>query len=114
MLRLSFVFALLALPASAQELASGNAIRSAISGNTVQGSMQASGGYTEFYAADGTIKAADYAGEWSISGDKMCFAYGEDPAQCWAARIAGGQITWVGVAGDEGTGRIVAGNSNGF
>ncbi len=105
---------LLAQPMQAQDLADGAAIKAAISGNTVQGSMQASGAYTEFYAADGTIKGADYAGRWSVSGDQMCFAYGEDPAQCWGVRIAGAQVTWVGPGGEEGTGQLIAGNPQGF
>ena len=114
MRRLALTFTLLAMPLQAQDLATGAMIKSIISGNTVQGSMQASGGYTEFYAEDGTIKAADYVGKWSVSGDKMCFAYGEDPAQCWGVTVAGGQIMWMGVAGEEGSGVVLAGNPNGF
>ena len=114
MRRLTLLFALLALPAQAQDLATGAAIKSAIAGNTVQGSMQASGAYTEFYGADGTIKGVDYAGSWSVKGDKMCFAYGEDPAQCWGVRLTGAQITWVGSGGDEGTGNVISGNPNGY
>ena len=114
MRRLAMLFAFFALPLQAQDLATGAAIKSAISGNTVQGSMQASGGYTEFYAADGTIKGADYVGKWSVSGDKMCFAYGEDPAQCWGVIISGGQIMWMGATGEEGSGVVMAGNPNGF
>ena len=114
MRRLVLAICLFALPAHADEIATGAAIRSAVSGNTVQGTMQASGGYTEYYAADGTIKGADYAGAWNVSGDQMCFAYGEDPEQCWDAKINGTQITWVGAGGDEGSGTIQPGNPNGF
>ncbi len=95
------------------ELATGDQIRAAIAGNTVQGSMVASGVYTEFYAADGTIRGKDYTGTWTIDGDSMCFAYGEAPA-CWAVRIAGDQVTWVKDGKDDGTGTIVAGNPNNF
>ena len=114
MRRLILLFALLAVPAQAQELASGAKIKSALAGNTVQGSMQTSGAYTEFYAADGTIKAADYTGSWSIKGDLMCFVYNDDPALCWGVRIDGRAVTWVGAAGDEGTGNILGGNPKGF
>ncbi len=105
---------LMASPALAQDLASGGEISAALGGNTVQGSMSASGGYTEFYAPDGTIKAADYAGAWSVQDGKMCFAYGEDPATCFGVRIAGNQVTWVGEGGDEGNGTIQPGNPNGW
>jgi hypothetical protein len=105
---------LLSSPAFAQETATGDQITAAITGNTVIGSMSASGAYTEFYAADGTIKAADYSGKWAVEGDKMCFTYGEDPATCWAVTVQGDQVTWLvnGVA--EGTGTIQPGNPNGW
>lgn len=112
-LRMTAVALMLAFPAFAQEAATGDAIKAAISGNTVQGSMVASGVYTEFYGTDGIIKGKDYTGKWTIDADKMCFDYGE-AVTCYGVRIAGDQVTWVGDKGDEGTGTIVAGNSNGF
>ena len=53
---------LLAAPAFAQDLATGDAIKAAVSGNTIQGSMTSSGPYAEFYAEDGTIKGDGYTG----------------------------------------------------
>jgi hypothetical protein len=111
-LRLAPIVMILALPAAAQDLATPDAIKAAIAGNTVQGSMTTSGGYTEFYAADGIIKGKDYTGAWTVDADKMCFAYGTDPATCYGVKIAGDQITWVGASGDEGTGTILPGNPN--
>ncbi len=112
--RIALATLLLATPALADTPATGEAIRAAISGNTVQGSMSATGAYTEFYAADGVIKGADYAGMWSIEGDTMCFVYGETPPDCWNARVAGDQITWVKDGADLGTGTILPGNPNNF
>jgi hypothetical protein len=105
---------LLACPAQAESLASGDAIRAALSGNSVQGSMLASGGYAEYYAPDGSIHAADYTGKWAIRGDRMCFAYGDDPASCWAAVIAGNHVIWIGTDGEEGSGTISKGNAGGW
>ncbi len=105
---------LAATPALSETNATGDAIRAAISGNTVQGNMTTSGAYTEFYAADGAIKGKDYAGSWTVEGDKMCFKYGEDPATCWNVTIAGEAVTWINDGKEEGTGTIVAGNPNGF
>lgn len=105
---------LLALPAQAQSTASAEVIRAALVGNTVQGSMVASGSYAEYYAPDGTIHATDYKGKWAIRGNKMCFAYGEDPVNCWAAVIGGNHVTWVGAAGEEGSGTITKGNPGGW
>ena len=99
--------------AQAQDLATGDAIRAAIVGNTVQGSMTASGAYTEFYAEDGTIKGDGYAGKWTVEGDTMCFAYDAEP-DCWNVRIDGEAVSWVQGGVDGGTGTIVAGNPNSF
>ena len=111
---LAAAFVFLAAPAFAQYLASGEAILSAISGNTVEGSMVASGSYAEFYEAGGQIMGKGFAGSWMISGDQMCFAYGIAPASCWNARIQGDQVTWLNGGVEEGTGTILKGNPNGF
>ncbi|MFN4153957.1 MAG: hypothetical protein ACK4HF_04845 [Paracoccaceae bacterium] len=102
------------LPALAQDLASGEAIRAAIVGNTVQGAMVASGGFTEYYAPDGAIRGPDYSGQWSISDNRMCFGYDGNPPGCWAVRVNGRSLVWVGSAGDEGTGTILPGNPNNY
>jgi hypothetical protein len=99
------------LAAQAQDLAKGAEITAAMAGNTVQGSMSESGAYTEFYAADGTIKGDGYSGTWTVEGDAMCFDYG-DGKDCWNLRISGQAVTWVQDGEDGGTGTIVAGNPN--
>jgi hypothetical protein len=99
--------------AQAQDLAAGADITAAIAGNTVQGSMSASGAYTEFYAADGTIRGQGYTGTWTVEGDTMCFDYGQGK-DCWGVRIDGEAVTWVQNGADGGTGTIVAGNPNNF
>ncbi len=103
-----------ALPAMAQDLATGDAITAAIAGNTVMGAMSDATAYTEFYAADGMIKGKDYTGAWTIEADTMCFAYGTDPATCFGVKIAGDLVTWVNETGDAGTGTIQPGNPNNF
>lgn len=105
---------LLAAPALGQSPADGPAIAQAISGNTVQGSMLASGAYTEFYAADGTIKGKDYTGNWRVQADTMCFKYGTDPESCWAVALDGDQVTWLKEGKADGTGSILPGNPNGY
>jgi hypothetical protein len=95
-------------------MATGDQISAAISGNTVQGSMIASGAYTEFYGADGVIKGKDYSGKWRVNADTMCFQYGTDPEACWQVKIDGDQVTWVKGGKDDGTGTIVKGNPNNF
>lgn len=101
------------LTAAAQELATGADITAVISGNTVQGSMTASGAYSEFYAADGSIKGDGYVGTWTVEGNAMCFEYG-DGKDCWSVRIEGEVVTWVEDGVDGGTGIVTAGNPNNF
>jgi hypothetical protein len=100
--------------ACAGSAATGDQIAAAISGNTVQGSMMASGAYTEFYGADGVIKGKDYSGKWRVERDAMCFQYGQDPEACWQVKLEGDQVTWVKDGKDDGTGTIVKGNPNSF
>jgi hypothetical protein len=102
-----------AFPAFAQDLATGDAIKAAIADKTVQGSMIASGAYTEFYAADGTIRGSGYTGTWMVEANQMCFDYGEG-ASCWDVRLAGDSVTWVKDGVDDGTGTLIAGNPNNF
>ena len=108
------VFLLFATPALAQERAGSDQIRAAIAGHTVTGTMDASGAYAEFYDKDGSIRAADYAGRWQIKGDQMCFDYDDGPTRCWGAVLSGSQVIWIGAAGEEGSGRISAGNPGGW
>jgi hypothetical protein len=105
---------LLAGAASALAAASGAEIRAAIGGNTVQGHMEASGPYAEFYAPDGTIKGQGYTGQWSVEGDAMCFAYPGTPKDCWTVEISGNQVRWIKNGAAQGTGTILPGNANGF
>ncbi len=93
-------------------LASGAQIRQAVAGNTVEGSMDASGRYTEFYAADGSVRAKGYKARWSIEGDSMCWVYEGQPKDCWQAALKGGQIRWIKGGKVLGSGTVVKGNPN--
>jgi hypothetical protein len=105
---------LLAAPALAQDLATGDAIKAAVSGNTIQGSMTSSGPYAEFYAEDGTVKGDGYTAVWAIVGDTMCWTYEGAEQDCWGVKIAADQVTWIKDGAEGGTGTIVAGNANNF
>jgi hypothetical protein len=105
---------LLPVGANAADMLTGDQIRSLVSGNTVQGNMEASGAYTEFYAEDGTIKGKDYTGAWNIDGDNMCFQYGSDPVACWQVAKDGDQVQWIKEGKVDGTGTVVSGNPNNF
>lgn len=107
------LLALAATPALADP-ATGDQIKAAITGNTVQGSMDSSGAYTEFYAEDGTAWGKDYKAVWSVEGDTMCWVYDGSPKDCWNVEIAGDQVKWVKEGKAQGTGTIVKGNPNNF
>jgi hypothetical protein len=113
MFRALAVLLLTAAPALAQT-ATADQIRAAVAGNTIEGGMSDGSAYSEFYAEDGSIRAKDYAGTWSLQGDKMCFAYGA-PATCYAVSVAGDEVTWLDDAGQPaGSGLIRPGNPNGY
>lgn len=104
----------LAAAGPALAAATGGEIRAAISDNTVQGSMDSTGPYAEYYERNGTIKGKDYSGQWSVEGDLMCFVYPGTPKECWNVEINGDQLHWVKNGASQGTGTIVRGNPNGL
>jgi hypothetical protein len=114
-LKLAFVFAA-ALPSVAlgADLATGKEIIAAVTGNTIEGGMTETGAYSEFYAADGSIKADGYTGIWAVKGDTMCFSYDGEPLACIGVRIKGDAVTWVEEGKDSGTGKILKGNPYNF
>lgn len=113
-LRFILCLMLVSGPAFAETPVKADAIRKALVGNTVAGNMMASGGYAEFYAADGTIRAADYTGNWAIKGDRMCFDYGDAAETCFAVALTGNRVVWLGEGGEEGAGVIQPGNAGGW
>lgn len=110
-LKLAFVFAT-ALPTAslAADLATGKQIKDAVTGNTIEGGMTETGAYSEFYAADGTIKADGYTGIWAIKGDTMCFSYDGEPLDCIGVKIKGDMVSWIEEGKESGTGKILKGN----
>ena len=103
-----------ATAAAAYAAATGDQIRSAVAGNTIQGSMSSSGGYLEYYDPSGAIKGKDYVGQWSVEGDQMCFSYQNTPKQCWNVDINGSNVRWIKNGAAQGTGTIIRGNPNGL
>ena len=95
-------------------LSTGTQLKNALSGNTVEGSMQASGRYAEFYAKDGSVLAKDYKAIWRIEGNDMCWIYKDQPKDCWQAAIKGKSVQWVKNNKVQGNGTIVQGNTNNF
>lgn len=99
---------------STPRTATGAQLKRAVAGNTVEGTMEATGRYTEFYAGDGTVKGKDYKAAWTIEGDKMCWVYDGQPKDCWNAALKGTTVKWIKDGKVQGSGTIVKGNSNGF
>ena len=96
--------------ATAADKLNGAQIREAVVGNTVQGTMEGTGDYAEFYLPDGTIRAQTYSGNWTIEGDQMCFQYGSDPKMCWEVAKEGDTLQWIRDGKVEGTGTVAPGN----
>jgi hypothetical protein len=115
-LAIAALAAALVLPAAAEEreTLSGEEIRDTVSGNTVEGSMETSGRYAEFYAADGTIRGDGYTGAWSVEGDSMCFVYNDGEPDCWEVGREEDQVLWIKNGVILGTGAVREGNPNDF
>jgi len=111
---LAGIILIIAVVASAAELLTGEKIRAFLVGNTVQGSMIATGPYSEFYQPDGRVRSKDYIGNWYIDGDQMCFQYFSDPEYCWRVLRDGDAVQWIKDGRVEGTGTVVKGNPNNF
>lgn len=93
-------------------LATGSQLKRAIRGNTVEGTMDGSGRYTEFYRKDGTVKGEDYQARWSVEGDTVCWIYEGRPKDCWSAAVKGANIKWIKDGKVQGAGTILKGNPN--
>ena len=98
---------------SAAEMASRNEISAAVSDKTLQGSML-SDTFSEFYAADGSIKGDGYGGKWTVTDEGMCFSYDGGPASCWGVELNGPALTLYKDGVVDGTGILVDGNPNNF
>lgn len=119
LIALAALLALSASPAMARgggDHMGGGELGAAISGSTVQGSMNGSGHYTEYYAADGTIKGNNYTGTWRIdNNDRFCTTYVGNPTEnCWHGRVEGNSVTWLKDGKEDGTGTLSQGDTGGY
>ena len=97
--------------AAADTKLSGEAIASAVSGHSYQGSMSAPGsGFNEYYAPDGTIHGQGYTGNWTTREGEMCFDYGEDTT-CYQVSIDGPSMVLRQDGTIKGNGMLIEGNT---
>jgi uncharacterized Zn ribbon protein len=104
----------IAAPQALAAMATADQITAAVSGNTIQGNMDSSGPYAEYYSADGTVFGKDYKAKWSVEGDTMCWVYEGTPKDCWGVEIEGDQVKWVKDGKAQGSGTVLKGNTNNF
>ncbi len=107
-------FCILALGtgSASAETATGEEIRTFISGNTLQGAS--SGGvFAEYYDPDGTLRGDGYSGTWKIEGDAGCMDYGQG-YQCWTGIIKGNANIWFLDGQAQAAGYLFPGNPNEF
>jgi hypothetical protein len=101
--------------ATAADPLSGEKIKAIMSGATVEGTMSDGSTYSEFYQADGTLKAKDYQGKWTVEADAICFVYGTDPAKmCFQVGQGAKGIDWLKDGKVEGNGTVSKGNINNY
>ncbi len=101
-------------PAFAQDAPTADEISAAVSDHTYQGSMSSGGsGFSEYYAADGSIRGSDYTGKWHTKDGIMCFNYGEDD-RCFGITLDGPSMVMYKDGEIDGNGMLVPGNPQNF
>lgn len=106
---------LIPIEAGAGETPTADEITAAVSDHTYQGSMNVGGsGFTEYYAADGTIRAGGYSGQWRSEDGIMCFQYGEKPETCFEVRFNGPSMEMYKDGALDGNGMLIEGNPQSF
>jgi len=97
------------------EYANDEDIRKHIVGYTITGKMSSGGQYGEYYAEDGTIKAADYTAKWQVKNNQLCWDYDNDKSlDCYDVKFSGQDVTWYKDGEIKGNGTAVPGNTNNF
>ena len=77
--------------------------------------------YTEYYAADGSLRGISggeaYSGSWKVVEDKLCFTYPTADAseiECYAVFKNGDSLTWIDSNGRVVEATYVEGNPDGL
>ena len=102
------IISLVALPALA---ATQEDLRGALVGNTFQGDM-GGGGYSSYFAEDGTYHDATTSGAYEITDEGVCYPgteYG-----CYQATLDGTTLEWMKDGESAGTGEILEGDALGL
>ncbi len=97
----------LAAPAAAQT-ADTASLNEQLVGNTFQGDM-GGGGYSSYFAPDGTYHDASGSGRYEITGEGVC--YPDTDFGCYQAEIDGSTLTWSQDGEDMGSGEILEGDA---
>jgi hypothetical protein len=99
------IIAALAAPAFA---ATQGELQEALVGNTFQGDM-GGGGYSSYFAEDGTYYDTSTSGEYEITDEGVCYP-GTDFG-CYQAEIDGTSLEWMKDGESAGTGEILEGDA---
>jgi hypothetical protein len=83
-------------------------LEAALVGKTFQGSMGA-GGYSSFFAENGTYYDANTSGPYEITEEGVCYP-GTDYG-CYQADIDGSTLEWIKDGQSAGTGEILEGDA---
>ena len=97
-----------AIPALA---ATQDELRGALVGNTFQGDM-GGGGYSSYFAEDGTYYDTATSGAYEITDDGVCYP-GTDFG-CYQATIDGTSLEWMKDGESAGTGDLLEGDALGL
>jgi len=82
-------------------------IRAALVGNTFQGDM-GGGGYSSYFAEDGTYYDASGSGPYEIIDEGVC--YPDTDFGCYQAKIDGTSLEWIKDGESAGFGELLDGD----
>ncbi|MGR3271304.1 hypothetical protein DU478_04790 [Thalassococcus profundi] len=82
-------------------------LRAALVGNTFQGDM-GGGGYSSYFAEDGTYYDASGSGVYEITDEGVC--YPDTDFGCYQANIDGTSLEWIQDGESAGSGEILDGD----
>ncbi|ETX13157.1 hypothetical protein OCH239_13060 [Roseivivax halodurans JCM 10272] len=83
-------------------------LREALVGNTFQGDM-GGGGYSSYFADDGTYYDTDTSGVYEITEKGVC--YPDTDFGCYQAKLDGTVLEWIKDGESAGTGEILEGDA---
>jgi len=118
---LSFAVLIFGLSGSnvAADTASAATIREKIVGNTLEGTREEHGPFSDYFAENGLILGTNQGAEWQIKGNQFCVFFREEGYEklqetCFDMSFDGDEVKWLLYGEPLGHAKILPGNPHGY